>query len=162
MNPIDACLAAAQRITGQPPKKSGNEWVAYCPIHEADGKGHKPSLRLRQGDTKDVVVKCHAGCDSLQILKALGIDSAPRSTKEPAASYSYRDESGREVRQKLRFEPKDFRIRHQGAAGEWIYKAGPGPAVLYRLPELAAAIAQGARCSWWRARRMATASRPGA
>lgn len=126
------------------PAKSGDGWKAYCPVHETDGKGHKPSLTLRQGDRQAVVLNCHAGCDSLAILKALGMNGAPRPSKEPVAIYPYRNAEGSEVRQKLRFEPKNFRIRHKDAAtGEWVYKAGNGPAVLYRLPELKTAIAEG-------------------
>lgn len=140
---LQDALTAWERLGGSP-KKSGAEWAGYCPIHEADGKGHKPSLTLRQGDKKDVVVNCHAGCDGKEILKALGVNGTARPAAAPVAIYSYRDETGREVRQKLRLEPKDFRIRHRDpATGEWIYKAGPSPAVLYRLPELKAAIAGG-------------------
>ena len=126
------------------PVKSGNEFIAYCPIHEADGQGHKPSLTLRQGDRQDVLVHCHAGCNGAAILKALGLNGASRpATHRQMAVYSYRNAEGREVRQKVRFEPKDFRIRHKGPDGEWVYKAGDGPAVLYRLPELKAAITEG-------------------
>ena len=139
---LNDALAAWERLGGSP-KKSGGQWIGYCPIHEADGHGHKPSLTLGQGDKQAVVVKCHAGCDQREILKALGIESAPRAANQPAAVYAYRDAAGREVRQKVRYEPKDFRIRHRGPVDEWIYKAGDGPAVLYRLPELKAAIAEG-------------------
>jgi len=126
------------------PAKSGDQWMAFCPLHEADGRGHKPSLALRQGDRQAVVLNCHAGCDSLAILKALGMNGAPRPSKDPVAVYAYKDETGRELRQKVRFEPKDFRIRHRDpATGEWVYKAGKGPCVLYRLPELKTAIAEG-------------------
>lgn len=140
---LQDALTAWERLGGSP-KKSGAEWAGYCPIHEADGKGHKPSLTLRQGDKKDVVVNCHAGCDGKEILKALGVNGTARPAAAPVAIYSYRDETGREVRQKLRYDPKDFRIRHKDAAtSEWVYKAGDGPAVLYRLPELKKAIAEG-------------------
>lgn len=128
---------------GCAPKKSGNEWISYCPIHEANSQGHKPSLTLRQGDQQAVLVNCHAGCDSRELLKVLGVNGTPRATAAPVAVYRYQDENGQEVRQKVRFEPKDFRIRHQNAAGEWVYKAGTGPAVLYRLPEVMAAITEG-------------------
>lgn len=144
MRSIDECLANIQRITGHAPKKSGNEWVGFCPIHEADGRGHKPSLTLRQGDKQAVLVNCHAGCDSLAILKALGVNGTPHQTASIVATYRYQDAEGHDIREKLRFEPKDFRIRHRDAAtGEWVYKAGSGPAVLYRLPEIKTAIASG-------------------
>jgi hypothetical protein len=37
--------------------------------------------------------------------------------------------------QTVRFEPKDFRQRHPGVRGEWIWKKGPRQ-VLYHLPEV--------------------------
>ncbi|MBK7542820.1 MAG: hypothetical protein IPI57_13820 [Candidatus Competibacteraceae bacterium] len=73
----------------------------------------------------------------------LGVNGTSRHSANLVATYRYRDADGREVRQKVRFEPKDFRIRHQDAAGQWVYKTGDGPAVLYRLPELKAAIKEG-------------------
>ena len=128
---------------GCQPTRSGAETLAYCPLHEADGHGHKKSLTLREGDRVPVVVHCHAGCPPGALLKTLGIHAAPRPATIPTV-YSYRTADGREVRQKLRYErpgqPKDFRIRHPDA-GRWVYKAGSGPAVLYRLPEVKAAIA---------------------
>ena len=51
VNAIDDYLRAIERITGSAPKQSGDEWIGYCPVHEADGKGHKPSLTLKAGDT---------------------------------------------------------------------------------------------------------------
>lgn len=125
------------------PVKSGSEYTAYCPIHESDGKGHKPSLTLKTGDTVPVVVNCHAGCDGREILKVLGINGTAHKSASIVATYRYQDANGADVREKLRYDPKDFRIRHRDAAGNWVYKAGDGPAVLYRLPEVKAAIAEG-------------------
>lgn len=139
---LQGAVAALARL-GCKPKQSGDEWIGYCPVHEADGKGHKPSLTLKAGDTVPVVVNCHAGCDGREILKALGMNGTARAKASIVATYPYQDESGAVVREKLRYEPKDFRIRHRDASGAWVYKAGPGPAVLYRLPEVTTAIAEG-------------------
>ena len=130
---------------GCKPTQAGDDYTAFCPIHEADGQGHKPSLTLKTGDTVLVVVNCHAGCDGREILKVLGITPAPRHNgkKEIVATYNYQGADGSDVREKIRYQPKDFRIRHRDAAGKWVYKAGDGPAVLYRLPEVQAAIAEG-------------------
>ena len=128
---------------GCKPTKTGDGYTAFCPIHESDGKGHKPSLTLNVGDTVPVVVNCHAGCDNRDIRKALGINGTAHKSASIVATYRYQDANGTEVREKLRYEPKDFRIRHRDAAGSWAYKAGDGPPVLYRLPEVKAAIAEG-------------------
>lgn len=128
---------------GCKPTKSGDQFIAFCPLHEADGQGHSPSLTLKAGDRQAIIVNCHAGCSGTDILKALGVNGAPNPTASIVASYHYQDVEGREVREKIRLEPKSFRIRHKDAAGNWVYKAGDGPPVLYRLPELRAAIAEG-------------------
>lgn len=144
MNPLETAVERLRRLNCRP-VKSKQGYKAFCPIHEADGSGHSPSLTIAAGRKVGVVVKCQAGCDQSELLKELEIASEPRQNadKRIMATYSYQDPAGREIRQKLRYEPKDFRIRHRDAAGNWVYKAGDGPAVLYRLPELHAAIAQG-------------------
>ncbi len=129
---------AALESHGCKPTPSGNGYTAYCPVHEADHNGHKPSLSINPGDKQSIVLNCHAGCDYREIIQALGLEKpAPlNAQRRIVATYSYRDLQGNEVRQKIRYEPKDFRIRHVDASSNWVYKAGPGPAVLYRLPEL--------------------------
>lgn len=141
---LQDAVAALARL-GCKPVQNNNGYIAFCPIHEADGSGHKPSLTLKTGDTVPVIVNCHAGCDGREILKALDLAPAPRPNgkRRIAATYPYMSADGSEVRQKIRYEPKDFRIRHRDASDEWVYKAGDGPAVLYRLPEVRAAIAEG-------------------
>jgi predicted P-loop ATPase len=129
---------------GCKPVQTGDQWTAYCPIHEADGQGHKPSLTLKAGDTQPVVVNCHAGCDRRAILKALGIQGTPRGKPNIVAEYDYRDAAGHLVFQKIRLEPKDFRIRHLPAQGDWVWKK-PVLATypLYRLPDVMTAIQHG-------------------
>jgi AAA domain-containing protein len=124
---------------GCQPAQSGSGYISYCPVHESEGSGHKKSLTVREGDQVPVIVHCHAGCEPKDILHALGIEARPRTANIPTV-YSYRTADGHEVRQKLRYEPKDFRIRHKADTGRWDFHAGPGPHVLYRLPEVMAAI----------------------
>lgn len=125
------------------PIKTADGFDAFCPLHEADGKSHKRSLGIKAGDTVPVVVNCRAGCSGPEILKALGLNGTARKSASIIATYRYQTADGIDVREKLRYDPKDFRIRHRDAAGNWVYKAGDGPPVLYRLPELKAAIEQG-------------------
>lgn len=129
---------------GCQPTPSGSGYTAYCPLHETDGSRHTKSLTVAEGDRVPVVVHCHAGCNANALLNMLDIH--PAQTEVPIRRithrYSYRTADGHEVRQKVRYEPKDFRIRHK-KNGHWDYKAGSGPAVLYRLPEVSAAIPRG-------------------
>ncbi|HOW62161.1 MAG TPA: phage/plasmid primase, P4 family [Candidatus Contendobacter sp.] len=139
MNPLDDALTALERVTGYRPVQSGDGYKARCPCHE----DHNPSLSVKMNGR--LLLHCFAGCPYDHIIAALNLTPEPSAVqRQIVATYAYRDAAGVEVRQKIRYAPKDFRIRHRGAAGEWIYKAGPGPAVLYRLPELRSAIAQGA------------------
>ena len=139
MTALDEVLSALERVTGYRPVKSGDGYRARCPCHE----DKSPSLSVKMNGR--LLLHCFAGCGFDAIIATLGITperTAPR--REIVATYSYRDASGIEIRQKVRYAPKDFRIRHRSDTGAWIYKAGSGPAVLYRLPELRQAIAQGA------------------
>jgi hypothetical protein len=56
------------------------------------------------------------------------------------ASYDYHDEGGRLLFQTARLFPKDFRQRRPDGNGGWIWNLGGVRRVLYRLPELLAAI----------------------
>ncbi|CDI01172.1 putative Phage/plasmid primase, P4 family [Candidatus Competibacter denitrificans Run_A_D11] len=138
MSSLDDALTALERVTGYRPVKSGDAYKARCPCHE----DHNPSLSVKMNGR--LLLHCFAGCPYDHIIAALDLTPGPSTgPRQIVATYCYRDAAGLEVRQKIRYAPKDFRIRHRGPAGEWIYKAGPGPAVLYRLPELRQAIAQG-------------------
>lgn len=141
--PLTDTLAALERATGHPPKRNGQGWISRCPAHD----DHTPSLSVAEGENGKILLHCHAGCDYPRIIAALNLApflTPPSDRREIVATYRYRDAAGTEVRQKIRYAPKDFRIRHQDSSGQWVYKAGPGPAVLYRLPELRQAIAQSA------------------
>ena len=142
MTALQDAVDSLARLNCQP-IRTADGFDAYCPLHEADGKSHKRSLGIKAGDTVPVVVNCRAGCDGKEILKVLGINGTSHKSTSIVATYRYQDANGADIREKLRYEPKDFRIRHRDAAGSWAYKAGDGSPVLYRLPEVKAAIEQG-------------------
>ncbi|MFZ1830304.1 MAG: CHC2 zinc finger domain-containing protein, partial [Candidatus Competibacteraceae bacterium] len=124
MNPLDDALTALERVTGYRPVKSGDGYKARCPCHD----DHNPSLSVKMNGR--LLLHCFAGCRYDHIIAALDLTPEPASgQRQIVATYSYRDAAGVEVRQKIRYTPKDFRIRHCGEDGKWIYKAGPGPAV---------------------------------
>lgn len=117
-----------------------------CPAHD----DRRASLSIAQGD-KGLVLRCHAGCSVNAIAGALGLTlrdlfdgskpngSAPRIT----ATYDYVDASGTLLYQVVRYAPKDFRQRRPDGHGGWIWDLKGVERVLYRLPEIAAAAAQG-------------------
>lgn len=129
-----------------------------------------PSLSIGEGKDGRVLVTCHRGepCSVDQICEAMGINRTelfPPKGEEPSttrvkvkaekagkltliATYDYRDAEGNLLFQKQRFideqGKKTFRQRRlDKETGEWSYQLGEVPRVLYRLPEVAAAVAQG-------------------
>ncbi|SUH41104.1 transcriptional regulator [Nocardia farcinica] len=57
------------------PGRPSGAWTKYCcPVHEGDGRGHKPSLGVKYDDAgQRTVVRCFAGCDNEQVLDVLGL-----------------------------------------------------------------------------------------
>jgi hypothetical protein len=109
--------------------------MACCPAHD----DRNPSLSIREADGK-VLVRCHAGCPQQAVIDALKARGLWEHSKDPlrrrvVATYDYTDEAGKLLYQTVRFEPKDFKQRHPGPDGDWIWKKGPRQ-VLYRLREV--------------------------
>ena len=48
-------------------RKASGGWTARCPAHD----DRTPSLSIRDGDDKKVLVRCHAGCDQERVIAAL-------------------------------------------------------------------------------------------
>ena len=54
------------------PKANGNGWKASCPAHD----DRVPSLSINEGDDGRVLLKCHAGCNTDAVVKAMGLTMA--------------------------------------------------------------------------------------
>lgn len=132
-------------------KKSGSGYVARCPAHQ----DKEPSLSVSTGDDGRVLLHCHVGCTPDAIVRALGLSLSdlfpPTEThqqREITQRYPYRDEHGTLLYEVVRLEApgqgKTFRQRRPTADGGWDWKLGDTRRVLYHLPELRAAIDQGA------------------
>lgn len=145
--PLQTALSALETVTGFRPIATGNEYKARCPVHEADGGNHTPSLSVRQGDRQDLLLHCHVGCSFDAIVAALGLKEPAhqKPNKRIVATYAYCDENGALAFEKVRYQPKEFRIRHRSAqGGDWIWKKPTLPTYpLYRLPDVLAAKASG-------------------
>lgn len=170
-------------------RRRGSGWQALCPAHD----DRNPSLSIDRTEDGQALVRCHAGCQTEDVVAAVGLRMAdlyadgqdrprdqwrrsgrpvsgarprlkpvpPPVTEQPAsggsqagrrkgsrrqqklgpvvASYPYRDESGQVLFTKTRHEPKTFRVRRPD--GSW--NIGDARRVLYRLPELIAALQAG-------------------
>jgi len=74
----------------------------------------------------------------------LGSRFAPPHKRGPViARYQYCDENGVTLYETQRHDPKTFTQRRRTSAGGWEYKLGDVRRVLYRLPEVIAAVAAG-------------------
>lgn len=137
-------------------KNQGGYFVARCPAHD----DHEPSLSITPGKTQPIVLRCHAGCQTEDILAALDLTwddiSLPKEEQKddgewtpvgPASHvYDYRDEDGKLLFQVLRVpQPggqKTFRQRVPDvtAKNDWRWSLGDVKRVIYRLPEIIEAL----------------------
>lgn len=133
-------------------RRVGKGYTALCPAHE----DHDPSLSIEPGRDQPILLKCQSQqCPAEDIVAAVGLTMAdlcaPREeTKQrPAAvaEYPYHDESGVLLYKVKRWEPgwegksKSFaQYRPDGTRGIQGIRR-----VLYRLPDLLAAVQAGRR-----------------
>jgi len=156
-NPIEAELAR-RGITLQ---KRGSDLVCCCPIHNEN----TPSFTVTpaknvfycfgcgvNGSVIDLVMELD-GVSVGQAMESLSganvapkraISISPSKSSTPTvkpkivATYSYHDETGTEVYQALRLEPKSFRQRHM-VESKWIWNMEGVRRVLYNLKKVAKA-----------------------
>jgi 5S rRNA maturation endonuclease (ribonuclease M5) len=132
----------------------GDQWQAHCPAHE-DGN---PSLSITTGNHGRVLVKCFAGCSYDEIVSASGLEPADlfrqaawnggghkREAGEPESVYRYVDEQGELLFEVCRYPGKKFRQRRPdpSAAGGYSWRLKGVRRVLYRLPQVLAAVEAG-------------------
>ncbi len=126
-----------------------------CPAHD----DNTPSLDIDPGDVQPVVMTCRAGCTTDAVMAAVGVswdalmEEDPRlgtqaewTPRGPAvAVYDYRDEHGALLSQVLRTADKQFSQRVPDASTKtgFRWSLRDTRRVLYRLPEVLAAIETG-------------------
>lgn len=116
-----------------PIRKSGDGFAAQCPAHD----DNHASLSIAETEDGKIIVKCHAGCPTENVLKALGLtfaDLDPYGHGEHV--YVYIDEAGTELYEVVRRPGKEFFQRRILPDGSRENQLGDVRRVLYRLPEL--------------------------
>jgi len=142
---LDATYERLRQLPGA--RGNGDSFTACCPAHDDS----RASLSVGRGDDGRVLVHCHAGCAPEAVLSALGLDwfdLLPEADHDPdqrslVATYDYTDVEGTLLFQKVRYVPKDFRLRRPDGAGGWLWNIKGVPQVLYNLPAVRAAVAAG-------------------
>ena len=155
-SPIDRVLAAFKRVKTDGPSK----WKAECPTHADDTQ----SLGVARGRDGRIVMTCRAGCDTKAVLAAVGLSMADLfapGSAQPAVqqttttrttslqkTYDYTDADGKLLFQSCRLHDsatgkKTFLQRRRLPDGKWDWSLGGTTPVLYRLPEVLAAVESG-------------------
>lgn len=143
---INELLSHFQRI-----QKRGSYFTCQCPAH--DDKKNSLSVSL---DSDRILVKCHAGCNTADVVKAAGLKMSdlflnpkkptPGSPRpEISKVYDYTDADGNLLFQCVRFNPKDFRQRRPDGNGGYTWDLKGVTTVLYHLPEVIKAVQSGGR-----------------
>jgi putative DNA primase/helicase len=65
-------ILSALDAHGFHPRRSGSGWMARCPAHD----DRRASLSVNQGGDGRILVHCHAGCSTEQVVAALGLTMA--------------------------------------------------------------------------------------
>jgi putative DNA primase/helicase len=60
-------------------KQIGTGWTARCPAHH----DRVPSLSITEGDDGRTLIKCHAGCATTDIVKAVGLRMSDLFLRRP-------------------------------------------------------------------------------
>lgn len=129
---------------------NGKGYMAKCPCHD----DHSPSLNVWTDDDGRLAWHCHAGCDHEAVGHALEVDNDHgRGDDHPTtykgrpiiAKYRYVDEAGALLYTVGRTADKDFPVWRPDPGAETGIPWGLADTrrVLYRLPEVRRAVAQG-------------------
>lgn len=124
-------------------RADGRDRGLRCPAHD----DRRASLSIGRGDDGQILIHCHAGCETDAVLQAAGLDWAdvmpPRTNgsgraqrSQIAGTYDYRDEAGELLYQVLRYAPKTFRQRRPKGQGGWSWSVRGVRRVIYYLPKL--------------------------
>lgn len=136
-----ASLGAAAK-----PTQKGRGYMVRCPAHD----DKNPSLSVDTSPDGKLLLHCFAGCNYDAIMAAAGRPRqaafppkpSPPTPKKIVATYQYTDAGGKLRFEVVRFEPKGFAQR-QPDGGRWRWDLQGVEPVLFRLPEISAAIWRG-------------------
>jgi len=114
---------------------------AKCPGPNHHRGDERPSLSVSPGDDGKALVYCHAGCDTSDIIAALGLSWKDLFDEHDpvVATYVYTDANDSPLFRVLRTSRKRFWSQHY-ENGVWKQGLGEHPRVMYRLRDVAKGI----------------------
>ena len=123
-------------------KRSGHGYTVRCPVHD----DRTASLTIHEEEDK-LLLHCQAGCNTEDVIAAVGVQwrdlwTKARDYAEPEEIYEYVDAAGSKLYEVVRLPGKSFRQRHW-EDDQWVWNMDGIDRVLYRLPEVHAAISEG-------------------
>jgi hypothetical protein len=124
--------------------RKGPNW--NCPTSNHANGDRNQSLTVSFNGA-GVGLYCHMGCGANEIVTAIGLNmtdlfEGEDGQKTEVARYTYQDSEGQVLFAKIRYSPKGFSVEHPNGNG-WQAGLGNTRRVLYRLPEVRRAIAEG-------------------
>ncbi|HVT14669.1 MAG TPA: AAA family ATPase [Thermoanaerobaculia bacterium] len=143
ITPHHSLSALENVLVARAGRREGREIRFRCPAHDDT----HPSARWNPGKETWFCDVCLTGGGRLDLLRRLGLDDATDGNRHRSgtivATYPYHDTAGHLLYEIVRLCPKGFRIRRPAAGGGWTWNLGGVRRVLYRLVDLAAAVAAG-------------------
>jgi putative DNA primase/helicase len=124
-------------------RRRGDKITACCPAHS----DKNPSLGVARGNERDVVIKCQAGCSADSVMAALSLTwtdfGESTQQRDQEVRYPYHDAHGTVLFTVVRRPGKKFLQMHHDASGNEVWNIRGVTRVLYRLPAVLAAVADG-------------------
>ena len=127
---------------------SEDKYQACCPAHD----DNKPSLSISEGADGRILLFCHRGCETTEILQALNLEykdlyltnGQAKLAKQVRVqqSYDYTDKNGKPLYQVRRYSDKSFSQHKTDGHSGWMNKLYDARKVLYQLPQLANASSE--------------------
>jgi hypothetical protein len=129
-------VAEAVDAAGLDYELTSSGFTVQCPAHD----DNKASLSISEGDDGKALVYCFAGCETKDVIKALGLewgDLFGDQDKTLVAEYVYESAEGNPLIKVLRYQPKGFAQQHWTGEG-WEWGVNGVDRVPYQLPALLA------------------------
>jgi len=127
-------------------ERKSNGYTARCPSHEDKHN----SLSISQAKNGNILLHCHAGCSAQQVVTALGlkmndlfIQKEKKQKKQIEAEYIYYNEYDKPLHKTIRNSGKSFLQARVNENGGWDFGLKDTKTIIYHLPEVKKAIAQG-------------------